>query len=54
MKYEILSPRVGEPGTEYVPEEGVNIDALIEGGFIKASKTNTIKAVEKDTETNGN
>jgi hypothetical protein len=52
MKYEIISPRVGEPGTEYVPVEGINIDALIEGGFIKATKTS--KAVEKDTETNGN
>jgi hypothetical protein len=40
--------RIGEPGTEYVPEEGVNLDALIEGGFIKASKTS--KAVEKDTD----
>jgi hypothetical protein len=52
MKYKILSPRVGEPGTEYVPEEGINIDALIEGGFIEATKTT--KAVEKDIETNGN
>jgi hypothetical protein len=48
MKYKVISPRVGEPGTEYVPVEGVNIDALIEGGFIEATKTT--KAVEKDTD----
>ena len=48
-EYEILSPRVGEPGTTYTPAEGINVDALIAGGFIKA-KTKTKKAVEGDTQ----
>jgi len=48
MKYEIISPRVGEPGAEYVPEDGVNVDALVEYGFIKVSKTT--KAPEKENE----
>lgn len=38
MKYIILSELVGEVGAEFIPEEGTNIDALIEGGFIKADK----------------
>lgn len=32
--YTIVSPRVGTPGEEYTPREGVNIDALLQGGFI--------------------
>jgi hypothetical protein len=45
--YKIVSPRVGVPGTEFVPEEGVNIEALIAGGFVvdtgvkKSAKTTT-------------
>lgn len=35
MKYVILSELVGTPGAEFVPEEGTNVEALIEGGFIK-------------------
>ena len=39
-EYEIISPRVGEPGTTYTPEPGVNVDALVQHGFIKPiSKT---------------
>jgi len=30
----IVSPRLGVPGTEFVPQEGVNIEALIAGGFV--------------------
>lgn len=42
MKYVILSELVGTPGTEFVPEEGTNVEALIEGGFIKVeSKSKT-------------
>lgn len=44
MKYTILSELVGTPGTEFIPEEGVNVQALIEGEFIKADKeTKTAK-----------
>jgi hypothetical protein len=42
--YTVISELVGEPGTEFIPEEGINIEALIEGGFIKSdSKTKTAK-----------
>jgi hypothetical protein len=32
--YKIVSPRVGNPGDEFVPVAGVNLNALIAGGFI--------------------
>ena len=32
--YTIASARIGTPGDIYTPAEGVNIDALLEGGFI--------------------
>lgn len=38
MKYVIVSELVGTPGEEFVPGEGINVDALLEGGFIKAQK----------------
>lgn len=41
--YKIVSPRVGTPGEEYVPTEGVNIDALLAGGFIVKDKPKTAK-----------
>lgn len=30
----VVSPLVGTPGEEYVPKPGVNVQALINGGFI--------------------
>jgi hypothetical protein len=39
-KYIIVSELVGEPGKEFVPEEGINVEALIEGGFIKTDTKN--------------
>ena len=43
-KYIVISELVGEPGAEFIPEEGINVEALIEGGFIKTdSKTKTAK-----------
>ena len=42
--YQIVSPRVGTPGEEFVPVAGVNLDALIAGGFIiEVSKPKTAK-----------
>ena len=38
MKYIIVSELVGTPGEEFVPVEGTNVEALIEGGFIKTEK----------------
>lgn len=34
MPYKILSPRLGTPGDEWMPVEGVNVEALLEHGFI--------------------
>jgi hypothetical protein len=45
--YKIVSPRVGVPGEVFVPEEGVNLEALIAHGFVgdtattKSAKTTT-------------
>ena len=41
--YKILSPRIGTPGDKYEPVEGVNVDALLAGGFIELSKPKTSK-----------
>ena len=30
----VVSPLVGTPGDEYQPKPGVNVQALIDGGFI--------------------
>lgn len=35
-KYIIVSDLVGTPGDEFHPEEGINVEALLDGGFIKA------------------
>jgi hypothetical protein len=35
----IVSPRVGEPGKEFVPDEHTNVEALIAGGFIVDDNT---------------
>jgi hypothetical protein len=42
--YKIVSPRVGTPGEEYTPEDGVNVEALLVGGFIELSKPKTTKS----------
>lgn len=46
MKYIIVSDLVGTPGDEYHPAEGINVEALVDGGFIKETKTPTSKAEE--------
>lgn len=38
MKLIIVSDLVGTPGEEFVPAEGINVEALLEGGFIKTEK----------------
>ena len=43
MKYEIISPRVGTPGDEYVPRPGINLDALIASGAIRLIEASTPK-----------
>ncbi len=47
MKYIIVSELVGEPGSEFVPEKGVNVDALLDGGFIKTD-TKPTKSKDED------
>jgi len=51
MKYTITHEAVGKVGTEFVPDNGINVQALIDGGFIKS----TSKATKSDktiTDTN--
>ena len=52
MKYEIVSPRIGTPGDKYEPVEGVNVDALVAGGFIIQSPTTAPKGAKTKTDTN--
>jgi hypothetical protein len=47
MAYVIASPRLGTVGDAYEPADGVNIEALIDGGFIKS----TIKSAKSDKPT---
>ena len=37
--YTIISPRLGNPGDQFIPEEGVNIDALLDNGLHKTNVT---------------
>lgn len=50
MKYTIVSDLVGEPGTEFVPDEGINIDALLLYGFIKSDTKASKSAKTESTE----
>ena len=49
IEYVIVSDRVGKPGAPFAPPEGVNVDALLEHGFITVKKTD-----KKAEATNGN
>jgi hypothetical protein len=45
--YIIISPRIGTPGDVYEPQEGINVDALIEAGLVstdKPKKSSKVKA----------
>jgi hypothetical protein len=48
--YIIVSPRLGTPGDVYEPEEGVNVDALIEGGFVSTDKPKKSSKVKEAPE----
>ena len=41
MAYVIASPRLGKVGDPYEPDDGVNVEALIDGGFIKSTSKST-------------
>jgi hypothetical protein len=53
MTYKIISPRVGTPGDEYDAEgaeaNGINIAALVEGGFIEQSTNDTAKPAKTNS-----
>jgi len=54
VKYIINSSKVGTVGDEFTPVQGINIQALIDGGFIveestdKPKKSPTIKKEPKE------
>jgi hypothetical protein len=41
MAYVIASPRLGKVGDVFQPADGINVEALIEGGFIKSTSKST-------------
>jgi hypothetical protein len=47
--YTIISSRIGTPGDKFEPSEDTNIEALIEGGFIKSDKPSTKSAKTEET-----
>ena len=49
MAYTVISELVGEPGAEFIPAEGINVEALLWGGFIKSDKTPTKPAKTVET-----
>jgi hypothetical protein len=46
-EYRVVSPLVGEPGSVFVPKAGVNVDALLTGGFIVAVAVSTETAPKR-------
>ena len=47
MKVEVISDKVGNPGDVIdLNSDEINVDALIEGGFVKPHKTPTKKDKE--------
>jgi|APGre2960657373_1045057.scaffolds.fasta_scaffold30793_3 hypothetical protein len=53
-KYIIVSELVGTPGDEFIPDEGINVEALLDGGFIKSDNKATKSAKTEPTEENPN
>ena len=51
MKYIIQSDRIGKIGDEFIPDDGINIGALLEGGFISTAietKSSKVKSEPKE------
>ena len=48
--YVIVSERVGIPGEAFTPDEGVNVDALVQHGFIKQAGKKSAKMNNEDSE----
>ena len=53
-KYIIVSELVGTPGDEFIPDEGINVEELLDGGFIKSDNKATKSAKTEPTEENPN
>lgn len=49
MPYKIINPRLGTPGDEYAAADGINIAALVEGGFIEQSTNETQKPAKTNS-----
>ena len=50
-KYVIESDKIGTVGDEFIPAEGINVDALLEGGFISTAgetKSHKVKSEPKE------
>jgi len=50
-QYFIISPRLGTPGEQFIPTDGTNIVALLEGGLIStdtAKKSSKVKSEPKE------
>jgi len=50
-KYVIESDKIGTVGDEFIPAEGINVDALLEGGFISTAgetKSHKVKLEPKE------
>ena len=50
-KYVIESDNIGTVGEEFIPAEGINVDALLEGGFISTAgetKSHKVKSEPKE------
>jgi hypothetical protein len=41
MSFLIASEKLGKIGEEYIPKDGINIDALLAGGFIVRTEVST-------------
>lgn len=56
MPYKIISPRLGEPGTEYDAEgataNGINVEALVAKGFLELSAPKPKKPAKNSTDIN--
>ena len=49
MALRIISTRLGELGAIYEPQEGVNVQALIDGGFVEETHTSPGKSAKNKT-----
>lgn len=47
IEYRVVSSLVGQPGSVFVPKPGVNVDALVTGGFIVAVAVSTETAPKR-------